>query len=81
MRGIQREGPLAIIWGHLTTTEQRETMNRRHDPTPDCDGTPFVAARIADRNGNLIPAGGSRCPECEQDLCPCELGYGHDCEA
>jgi hypothetical protein len=56
-------------------------MNRRHDPTPDCDGTPFVAAWVTVANGTRIPAGGSRCPECGQDLCPCELGYGHDCEA
>lgn len=57
------------------------TTTLRHEPTEECDGQPFVAVRIADRNGNMIPAGGSNCPECGQDLCPCELGYGHDCEA
>jgi len=57
------------------------TSTPRHTPTADCDGTPFVAAWVTDANGTRIPAGGSRCPECEQNLCPCELGYGHDCEA
>jgi hypothetical protein len=55
-------------------------MNRRHEPTDECDGTPIsIATRLTAPNGMLIPVGG--CPECGQDLCPCELGYGHDCEA
>jgi hypothetical protein len=38
----------------------------RHDPTEDCTGEPMVT--------------GYKCPECDAALCPCEYGYGHDCE-
>jgi hypothetical protein len=55
-------------------------MTRRHDPTPDCDGLPLVTTRIL-VDDQMVAAGGVVCPECEQDLCPCELFYGHDCEA
>ena len=56
------------------------TTTLRHDPTPDCDGKPLVTTHIH-LNGNVILAGGVECPECKQDLCACEVYYGHDCEA
>jgi hypothetical protein len=39
---------------------------QKHPMTDDCDGHAFSW---------------HRCEECEQNLCPCEAAYGHDCEA
>jgi hypothetical protein len=50
----------------------------RHDPTPDCNGVPRPTINLGP---GTRPFGHARCPECEQDLCPCEQAYGHDCEA
>lgn len=53
-------------------------MTTRHDPTPDCDGTP--AAVLWRYATGLTTWGPVVCPECEQHLCPCEHAHGHDCE-
>lgn len=47
-----------------------DKTTRKHEPTEDCDGF-------------LIPLGNGnkKCFECDEYVCPCELAYGHDCEA
>ena len=52
-------------------------MEKRHEPTDECDGYPLdVAFRIGDVV--MVPP---KCIECNQNLCACEAMYGHDCEA
>lgn len=41
------------------------TVVKRHPPTEACAGDPTRYV----------------CPECVTRLCPCEVGFGHDCEA
>lgn len=54
------------------------TITLRHEPTEECSGEPRPTLNLGP---GTRPFGATRCPECGQDLCPCELGYGHDCEA
>lgn len=58
------------------------TTTRRHEPTADCSGLPRPTHNpfgYAQRGEPLL--GSVTCPECGQELCPCEEAYGHDCEA
>lgn len=54
------------------------TTTLRHEPTDECSGEPRPTLNLGP---GTRPFGAARCPECGQDLCPCELAYGHDCEA
>jgi hypothetical protein len=53
---------------------------RRHDPNPECDGTPTKAPTVH-HNGRVLLAP-LTCRECGAHLCACEAWIGgHDCEA
>jgi hypothetical protein len=52
----------------------------RHKPTDECDGGGVSRLTFAKGGFDVVARHEYRCPECDVNLCACELSYGHDCE-
>jgi len=61
----ERDGKIGL--SHWNVGDQ--SVRRRHEPTGECSGRPRPTVNLGP---GTRPFGAVTCPECEQELCPCE---------